>query len=516
MKRLYLRTACAVLITCMFFTTTVWGASLPIRYGGKNYQYTGKQLSFTYKGKSISLGKTPGIQRQKVNMLPYYIAIVKNGPKVKRSYSSKTGKLTLTYGKKKIVFYRNKKYAYTNGKKRKLTTAPFVVTYRNVNKSYLLIPANFTAKYLGIPYTYDSKKKVIHYAKPKPASTTAKPSATTAKPSATTAKPSSTAATTARPSATTTAAPAPPSNTEMTSTYSMDITRSAYIKEQLKIYSTYGGKAITEAQYDSYINPGNDTTGGLQFLKLGIYRNVDASIYKNHLSSMIAGKPASVFAGRGDTFLQAAKAYSIDPLYFLCQTIQESGYGTSQLARGIQSSSLVDPTVMKYDTTSLKGKIVTGDSVKKDASGEITGFQFLTADQRKADRAYVKTSAGYLEITDLPASQQNNTYYNLYGIKAVDAAPQLCGFTYAYNEGWTSVDKAIHGAAKYVSKWYIHNSTYRQDTLYKFRYHPKVAYIWHQYATDPGYARSIGNLMYKYKNVYTGSSSLSYEKPVFR
>ena len=500
----------------MFFTTTVWGASLPIRYGGKNYQYTGKQLSFTYKGKSISLGKTPGIQRQKVNMLPYYIAIVKNGPKVKRSYSSKTGKLTLTYGKKKIVFYRNKKYAYTNGKKRKLTTAPFVVTYRNVNKSYLLIPANFTAKYLGIPYTYDSKKKVIHYAKPKPASTTAKPSATTAKPSATTAKPSSTAATTARPSATTTAAPAPPSNTEMTSTYSMDITRSAYIKEQLKIYSTYGGKAITEAQYDSYINPANDTTGGLQFLKLGIYRNVDASIYKNHLSSMIAGKPASVFAGRGDTFLQAAKAYSIDPLYFLCQTIQESGYGTSQLARGIQSSSLVDPTVMKYDTTSLKGKIVTGDSVKKDASGEITGFQFLTADQRKADRAYVKTSAGYLEITDLPASQQNNTYYNLYGIKAVDAAPQLCGFTYAYNEGWTSVDKAIHGAAKYVSKWYIHNSTYRQDTLYKFRYHPKVAYIWHQYATDPGYARSIGNLMYKYKNVYTGSSSLSYEKPVFR
>nr|WP_294575144.1 stalk domain-containing protein [uncultured Anaerostipes sp.] len=506
MKRIYLRTACAVLITCMFFTTTVWGASLPIRYGGKNYQYTGKQLSFTYKGKSISLGKTPGIQRQKVNMLPYYIAIVKNGPKVKRSYSSKTGKLTLTYGKKKIVFYRNKKYAYTNGKKRKLTTAPFVVTYRNVNKSYLLIPANFTAKYLGIPYTYDSKKKVIHYAKPKPASTAAKPSATTSKPSATTS----------RPSSATTAAPAPPSNTGMTTTYSMDITRSAYIKEQMKIYAAYGGKAITEAQYDSYINPANDTTGGLQFLKLGVYRNVDASIYKNHLSSMIAGKPASVFAGRGDTFLQAAKAYSIDPLYFLCQTIQESGYGTSQLARGIQSSSLVDPTVMKYDTTSLKGKIVTGDSVKKDASGEITGFQFLTDSQRKSDRSYVKTSAGYLEITDLPAFQQNNTYYNLYGIKAVDAAPQLCGFTYAYNQGWTSVDKAINGAAKYVSKWYIHNSTYRQDTLYKFRYHPKVAYIWHQYATDPGYARSIGNLMYKYKNVYPGSSPLSYEKPVFR
>ena len=84
-------------------------------------------------------------------MLPYYTALVKKWSQGKNeATAAKTGKLTLTYGKNKIIFYKNKKYAYTNGKKRGLTTAPVVVKYRNVNKNYLLIPANFTAKYLGI------------------------------------------------------------------------------------------------------------------------------------------------------------------------------------------------------------------------------------------------------------------------------------------------------------------------------------------------------------------------------
>lgn len=491
MKHIYLRTGAAVLFSCLMMTSAVWGASLPIRYGGRNYNYNGKQLTFTYKGKSISLGKTPAIQINKVNMLPYYHTLVKNGPKVKRAYSSKTGKLTLTYGKNKIIFYKNKKYAYTNGKKRNLTTAPVVVKYRNVNKNYLLIPANFTAKYLGISYTYDSQKRIIHYAKP--AATTSRPTATTSRPAATTSKPSSSSV----------------------SSYSMGMSRSSYIKEQMKVYPSYGGKAITTQQYDTYVNPANDTTSGLQFLRLDSYREVNASIYKNHLAAMISSKPSSVFSGKGDIFLQASKTYKIDPLYFLCQTIQESGYGTSFLAKGIRADSLSDSQVQKYDTTSLKGKIVSGDSVKKDSSGEITGFQFLSASQRKSGRSYVKTASGYLEISEMPASAKKNTYYNLYGIKAVDAAPQLCGFTYAYNEGWTSVDHAIKGAAKYVSKWYIHNSTHKQNTLYKFRYHPKSSSIWHQYATDPAYARSIGNLMYKYRNVYSSSVILSYDKPVF-
>ncbi len=465
MRKYIIKTLTAAFLGSILMTTTVWGTGLSLRYNGKNRNYTGKQLSFTYKGKKVSLGKAPGIQINKVNMLPYYTAIVKNGPKVKRSYNSKTGRLQLTYGKKTIIFYKNKKYAYTNGKKRTLTTAPLTVKYRSINKNYILVPAKFTAKYLGISYTYDSKKRIIHYAKP---------------------------------------------------AASMPASMAAYIKEQQKEYPSYKGKAITTAQYEQYINPAKDTTDGFQFLTLNTYRNVNKNVYANHLAAMLVNHPTSVFKGKSSVFINAAKGQNIDPLYFLCQTVHESGYGTSTLAKGMKSSSLVDETVQKTDKTSLKGKIVTGDSITKDASGEIIGFKFISSKKRKSNRSYIKTGSGYLEVKTLSKTEQKKTCYNLYGIKAIDAAPQLCGFTYAYNEGWTSVDKAIQGAAEYVSKWYVHNTTYNQNTLYKFRYNPVVANIWHQYATDPAYAKGIGELMKKYKTVYEDNVKFTYDKPVYK
>lgn len=478
MKIRVLKAGTSVLFMTLLMTTTVSAASLSISYDGKDYNYSESQLAFNYKGKNISLGKTPGIQINHTNMLPYYISIVKNGPKVKRNYNSKTGQLDLTYGKKKITFYTGKTYAYTNGTKRTLTAAPRTVKYKTVNKSYIVIPAKFTAQYLGISYQYDSSKKMICYAKPTSAS--------------------------------------PISNPSKVTTYRMNMTRAAYIKKQKEVYNSYAGKTISSSTYDSYINPSSDQTGNFAFLTLDTYRDVNAANYKNTLENMISGRSTSVFKGKSDAFITAAKTYNIDPLYFLCQTVHESGYGTSTLAKGIKSSSLADVNVKKYDSRSLNGKIVTGASVVKDSSGEITGFRFLPASKRSSSKSYVKTASGYLEIKTLSASQQKKTCYNLYGIKAVDAAPQLCGFTYAYNEGWTSVDKAIAGAAKYISKWYVHNSTYQQNTLYRFRYNQNVSNIWHQYATDPAYAKGIGSLMNKYKNVYANGVSMTYNKPVYQ
>ena len=150
--------------------------------------------------------------------------------------------------------------------------------------------------------------------------------------------------------------------------------------------------------------------------------------------------------------IAAAKQYNIDPVYFLCQTILETGYGTSTLSQG------------KAITT-----VVSGSSVVRDSSENVTGF---------------KTVNGKYKTSTI----SKKMVYNLYGIKAYDSNPQLCGFSYAYYQGWTSVDAAIYGAAKYVSQDYIHNQTYHQNTLYKFRYNPNINYLWHEYATDPSYA----------------------------
>lgn len=458
-------------VLSLSMTASVFAGSLALRYSGKNRTYTGKQLSFYYKGKKIDLGKAPGIQINKVNMLPYYNAIVKNGPKVKRSYNSKTGKLVLTNGSKTITFYKNKKYAYTNGVKRTFTTAPLTVKYRSINKNYILVPAKFTAKYLGISYTYSSSAKRIDYAKPAVSK------------------------------------PATPVKSNTTTKYNTTLTN--YIKKQEGQYKTYGEKTI---DYKKYVPVSTDNTNSFQFLRVDTYHSINESKFSSTLQAMLSKKSGSVLSGKASVITSTAKLYKLDPLYFLCQTIHESGYGTSTLSKGIKSETLKDS---KLKSVNLKGKIVTGESLIKDSSGEITSFHYLTSKERKSNRDYVKTTNGYLEIKTLPTSEQKKTVYNLYGIKAVDPAPQLCGFTYAYNEGWTSVDKAIQGAGKYLSKWYVHNSTYKQNTLYKIRYNPNMNYLWHQYASDPAYAQSIGRLMNTYKDVYSSTSGFVYDTPVF-
>lgn len=190
---------------------------------------------------------------------------------------------------------------------------------------------------------------------------------------------------------------------------------------------------------------------------------------------MVSKKSGSVLSGKASVITNTAKTYNLDPLYFLCQTVHESGYGTSTLAKGIKSQNLKDTKLKSQD---LKGKIVTGESLIKDSSGEITAFKYIASKDRNSKRKYVKTESGYLEVKTLSAAEQKKTVYNLYGIKAVDAAPQLCGFTYAYNQGWTSVDKAIHGCGKFLSKWYVHNNTYKQNTLYKIRYNQNLNNLW--------------------------------------
>lgn len=451
-------------VLSLSMTASVFAGSLALRYSGKNRTYTGKQLSFYYKGKKIDLGKAPGIQINKVNMLPYYNAIVKNGPKVKRSYNSKTGKLVLTNGSKTITFYKNKKYAYTNGVKRTFTTAPLTVKYRSINKNYILVPAKFTAKYLGISYTYSSSAKRIDYAKPAASNN----SSSTVK-----------------------------SNT--TTKYNTTLTN--YIKKQQAEWKTYGGKTI---DYKKYIPVTTDNTNSFQFLRLDTYHPVNASKFSSTLQTMLSKKSGSVLSGKASVITSSASTYKIDPLYFLCQTIHESGYGTSTLAKG------------KAVT-----QVITGDSLypklkKGEDSTKVTAFKPVTKAEKKAGekngkKYYKINDNAYYEVKDIPSKK----VYNLYGIKAYDNAPQLGGFSYAYYQGWTSVDKAIQGAAKYVSNNYIHHASYKQNTLYKIRYSPYLADLGHQYASDPAYTQSIGKLMNTYKDVYSSTNGFVYDTPVF-
>lgn len=62
------------------------------------------------------------------------------------------------------------------------------------------------------------------------------------------------------------------------------------------------------------------------------------------------------------------------------------------------------------------------------------------------------------------------TVYNMYGIGAVDNSPLKSGSERAYTEEWFTSEIAIVEGANWISKNYINNVSYNQDTLYKMRY----------------------------------------------
>jgi len=169
------------------------------------------------------------------------------------------------------------------------------------------------------------------------------------------------------------------------------------------------------------------------------------------LALILNGK--GILSGTEAVFYQASRSNNINEIFLTSLALHESGRGTSQLANGV----LFTPT----DST-LPPRVV----------------------------------------------------YNMYGIGAVDSNPILKGAEYAYNHGWFSPEEAIIGGAYFVSRYYVNNSNYFQDTLYKMRWNPGAPGK-HQYATDIGWASKQTNFIrqfYAQVNIY----NLRFDIPMYQ
>lgn len=105
------------------------------------------------------------------------------------------------------------------------------------------------------------------------------------------------------------------------------------------------------------------------------------------------------------------------------------------------------------------------------------------------------------------------TVYNMFGIGAVDAAPVEGGAQYAYEQGWTTAEKAIEGGAEWISENYINNPKYSQNTLYKMRWNPDNPGV-HQYATDVTWASKQARDMSAMFEAFP-TAQYRFEVPVF-
>ncbi|MGU8762736.1 SH3 domain-containing protein [Clostridium perfringens] len=241
------------------------------------------------------------------------------------------------------------------------------------------------------------------------------------------------------------------------------------LNEYIKLQQRNNPSNYSYSEFEKYINPAK-ATNKLQFLRIDKFRSVNVS----GLSSRLSNKGVLT----GQAFVNAAKAFNIDPIYLVAQCLHETGNGTSKLAKGVTITEIADESKPIYN-----------------GNGQLVGYHMIKLSK--------------------PV-----TVYNLFGIGAKDNSSVfpnralILGTTYAYNRGWTSIENAIKGAAEFVSLNYVHSSRYSQNTLYKMRYNQNVSNIWHQYATTPWYASSIADIMRSYQDLYL-ENNFTFDVPVF-
>lgn len=120
-------------------------------------------------------------------------------------------------------------------------------------------------------------------------------------------------------------------------------------------------------------------------------------------------------------------------------------------------------------------------------------------------------------------------YFNFYGIGAYDADPKNGGAALAKREGWNTPQKAIEGAAAWISKNYVKPTVSSatvsgsQNTLYKMKWDVNRAIsqgtVWHQYATSITWATGIADVMagfYSYVGKNIEASGLQFEVPIYK
>ncbi|MGL4741049.1 MAG: SH3 domain-containing protein [Sarcina sp.] len=230
-------------------------------------------------------------------------------------------------------------------------------------------------------------------------------------------------------------------------------------------------KDIPVSTYEQYINP-NNYSSKYEFLRIDRYRDINVS----QLNQVLSNK--GVLEGQGQVINNAAKRYNLDPLYLAAQTILETGYGESALASGVTIDSIANTNEPIYQ------------------NGQLVGYQMIK----------------------LPKPV---TVFNLFGIGAQNNLPGfsnralILGTTYAYQHGWTSIPRAIYGAANFLSNIYVNNPNVNQNTPYKLRYIPNSNAIWHEYATIASYGQQIGRLISQYSYIYSNNDTFLFDKPVF-
>lgn len=157
-----------LILFCLPFTSVLAASQLNLYYYGtkQNVTYTGQQVKYYYNGAAINMKNTPGLVINGTSLASFNDVFVNSSIKMKSTYNSSKGILTLTQNGTTLVLTANSKTATLNGKNVTLSIAPMNVKYKAKNITKFLVPARFVAESFGYTYVWDSAKSTAYITPP--------------------------------------------------------------------------------------------------------------------------------------------------------------------------------------------------------------------------------------------------------------------------------------------------------------------------------------------------------------
>lgn len=135
----------------LFMPVNSHAATLKIKMNGKTSNYRKTQSTVKYGTKKVSNANFKGLTIKGTRMASYD-DVFKKGLKVNVKYKSSSQTITMSKNGMKVTMTIGSKYAYVNGVKRKLPTAPVKVKYVKKKKTKILVPVKFLCEQLGYNY----------------------------------------------------------------------------------------------------------------------------------------------------------------------------------------------------------------------------------------------------------------------------------------------------------------------------------------------------------------------------
>lgn len=132
--------------------------ALTLYYDGSWINYTSTKGAVTINGNKLSL-TMPSIIIDNTAMVHAWRVFSNSSIKASYNYNKATNEVTLKKGENEVVMTLGSKLALINGIEKTMSEAPRLVTYKERNTSYVMVPGQSVATFLGYNYTWNSSTK---------------------------------------------------------------------------------------------------------------------------------------------------------------------------------------------------------------------------------------------------------------------------------------------------------------------------------------------------------------------